>query len=87
MIYIFVEARIPNKYMMHYLILKSVWLIVQLDLGEWIIIGDTGWYDYSYRDKFYTIEQIQKKSCGGMTWTDKRYFQWGQKILKLIIIS
>lgn len=48
-----------------------------VDLGEWVIIGDTGWYDYSYRDKFYTIEQIQKKSCGGMTWADKRYFQWG----------
>ncbi len=48
-----------------------------VDLGEWVIIGDTGWYDCSYRDKFYTIEQIQKKSCGGMTWADKRYFQWG----------
>lgn len=48
-----------------------------VELGEWVIIGDTGWYDYSYRDDAYTIRQIQKKSYHGMMWADKRYFQWG----------
>lgn len=48
-----------------------------VDLGDWALIGDTCWYDYSYKDEAFTMQQIQKKSYKGKTWADKRYFQWG----------
>lgn len=48
-----------------------------VDLGDWAIIGNTGWYDYSFQDEAFTLREIEKKSYQGMMWEDRRYFQWG----------
>ncbi|WP_423410266.1 metallophosphoesterase [Heyndrickxia sp. MSNUG] len=43
---------------------------------EWVIIGDGGWYDYSFGIKEYTKEQFQKGSYNDFTWPDKTYAHW-----------
>ena len=32
---------------------------------EWAIVGNTGWYDYSYADTRFTQDKIQKVNITG----------------------
>lgn len=43
---------------------------------EWVIIGDGGWYDYSFGIKGYTKEQFQIGTYNDFTWPDKTYAHW-----------
>lgn len=59
-------------------LLKSPYnLISNPIIGEgYAIIGDTGWYDYSYNPNDYTYEKLKEKKYGGMKWLDKSLFNW-----------
>ncbi|BBD89175.1 metallophosphoesterase [Staphylococcus caprae] len=43
---------------------------------EWAIVGNTGWYDYSYADTRFTQDKIQKGKHYGATWQDKVRMDW-----------
>lgn len=43
---------------------------------DWVIIGDGGWYDYSFGMKEYTNEQFSVGTFNGFTWTDKTHAHW-----------
>lgn len=51
---------------------------VELD-GNWVIIGDGGWYDYSFGIKGYTKEQFQTGTFNDFTWPDQTYAHWAEK--------
>lgn len=45
--------------------------------GDWAIIGDTGWYDYSWRTVNQSIDLLRKGKLGqGRTWPDHRFIKW-----------
>jgi putative phosphoesterase len=48
---------------------------VELD-DEWVVIGDGGWYDYSFGIEGYTKEQFQTGSFNDFRWPDKTYANW-----------
>ncbi|WP_331246011.1 metallophosphoesterase [Staphylococcus capitis] len=43
---------------------------------EWAIVGHTGWYDYSYADKRFSLDKIKKGKHYGATWQDKVRIDW-----------
>ncbi len=45
--------------------------------GDWVLIGDIGWYDYSLASAKFTPEELSKKSYGGRTWMDSYNAHWG----------
>jgi len=46
-------------------------------IGEnFAIIGDTGWYDYSYNPNNYSVEKLKEKTYGHVKWLDKLYINW-----------
>lgn len=47
--------------------------------ADFAIIGDTGWYDYSYNPNGYTDEELMRKTYRFMRWKDKTYFNWDGK--------
>ncbi|MBU8919349.1 metallophosphoesterase [Neobacillus sp. 114] len=44
--------------------------------GDWVVIGDGGWYDYSYQIEGYTEEQFRIGTFNDFTWPDKQYAHW-----------
>lgn len=48
---------------------------VQLE-NDWVIIGDGGWYDYSFGLPEYTHEQFEGGTFGDFTWPDKKFANW-----------
>lgn len=46
-------------------------------LGDWAIIADTGWYNYTWH-KLGSIGQLKKGKTynSGTTWPDHRYIKW-----------
>ncbi len=43
-----------------------------MELGDWVIIGDVGWYDYSFgNQEKYTFDDFEKMQMDGRTWQDK----------------
>ena len=43
-----------------------------LELTDWVIIGDVGWYDYSFGNhEKYTLADFEKMQMDGRTWQDK----------------
>ncbi len=49
-----------------------------LQLNEdWVIIGDTFWYDYSFADKQFTYEELKSGKYAERNWKDKEYIAWG----------
>jgi putative phosphoesterase len=44
--------------------------------NEWVIIGDMGWYDYSFADPCVTIEELESMQLGRIVWWDKYYCHW-----------
>lgn len=43
---------------------------------NWVVIGDGGWYDYSFGLDAYTESDFAKGSYGAYTWTDKTHADW-----------
>ncbi len=51
-----------------------------LVMGKTAIVGNCGWYDYSYRIPEYEVDMLQYKAKqlrGGGTWMDARFAFWG----------
>lgn len=45
-------------------------------IGNIVIIGDTGWYDYSYRLSKFSKDKCRDKRYLNMQWADKTRFKW-----------
>ncbi len=51
-----------------------------LVIGKIAVVGNCGWYDYSYRTTKYDIDMVHyraKQLPGGGTWMDARFAFWG----------
>ncbi|MBO1198550.1 metallophosphoesterase [Staphylococcus simiae] len=44
---------------------------------EWAIVGHTAWYDYSYANDKFSLEQLESGKHYGATWQDKEKISWG----------
>ncbi|MFD0714209.1 metallophosphoesterase [Paenibacillus sp. GCM10027626] len=45
---------------------------------DWIIIGDSGWYDYSFGTADYTEAEYDAMKLGERTWKDSLFVNWGR---------
>ncbi len=43
---------------------------------DWIVIGDIGWYDYSFGSSAFTGDDYGRMEYGGRVWKDKLYAKW-----------
>src|SRR5699024_4757641 len=43
---------------------------------EWAIVGHGGWYDYTYADPRYSVEELAEGTYNGRTWQDKLNVNW-----------
>ena len=55
---------------------------VALD-GGWVVIGDLGWYDYSFGSKRYTREEFDRMEIKGRLWQDKIKAVWDRPTLDM----
>lgn len=44
---------------------------------RWVVIGNTGWYDYSMGEAKYTADDFEIMHAQDRTWQDKLYVNWG----------
>lgn len=44
--------------------------------GNWVIMGDGGWYDYTHGVKGYTEGEFSLGKFNDFTWPDKTYAHW-----------
>lgn len=49
----------------------------------WVLVGDAGWYDYSFGAEAFTREDFERKSYKGRTWQDSIYAQWDRSTLEV----
>ena len=45
--------------------------------ADWTVIGDTLWYDYSFADKRFSLEDLSSGRYSERNWKDKVYIDWG----------
>ncbi|WP_078551476.1 metallophosphoesterase [Bacillus alkalicellulosilyticus] len=43
---------------------------------DWVLIGDVGWYDFSFRSDKYSEEKLREMKFKGRTWRDKELTSW-----------
>lgn len=48
---------------------------VSLD-GQWVVTGQTGWYDYTFGNKKYSREEFEQHRMYERTWQDSIYVRW-----------
>ncbi|EKN68322.1 metallophosphoesterase [Schinkia azotoformans] len=48
---------------------------IKLD-DNWVVIGEGGWYDYTFGMKDYNAEHYALGTFGNFTWPDKTYANW-----------
>lgn len=48
----------------------------QVRVGKHIVLGNVGWYDYSFGSSEYTRKQYDGMEHGGRVWQDKYYNDW-----------
>ncbi|MBE5834259.1 MAG: hypothetical protein E7309_06440 [Butyrivibrio sp.] len=49
----------------------------KVELGDHVVIGDIGWYDYSYANtEKFTKEEFDSMTTLGRTWQDKYFNTW-----------
>lgn len=53
----------------------------------WAIVGNTGWYDYSYASPEFSLERIARRKYYGATWQDKVKIDWPMDDRKLSRIA
>lgn len=48
------------------------------ELGnDWVVIGNSGWYDYTMGEPKYSFEDFEKMHAMDRTWQDSIYVKWG----------
>jgi putative phosphoesterase len=50
---------------------------------EWIVIGDAGWYDFSFGDSRYGEDEFLKMERGQRVWKDKLYARWDRSPIEM----
>lgn len=45
---------------------------------EWVVVGDSGWYDYSFGDPSFSEAEFNKGHYMERTWQDFIYTDWGR---------
>ncbi|MBW2633972.1 MAG: metallophosphoesterase family protein [Deltaproteobacteria bacterium] len=45
--------------------------------GDWVAIGDIGWYDYSFGSPEFSTEEFDRMKIDGRLWQDKVKAVWG----------
>src|SRR5699024_5002768 len=54
---------------------------------EWAIVGNTGWYDYTYANSKFSLERLARRKYHGATWQDKVKIDWPMEARKLSSIA
>ncbi|MGW7875739.1 metallophosphoesterase [Staphylococcus xylosus] len=54
---------------------------------SWAIVGNTGWYDYTYASPEFSLERIARRKYYGATWQDKVKIDWPMEDRKLSAIA
>jgi len=44
---------------------------------DWIVIGDLGWYDYTFGSSKFSFDEFEEMSYMGRTWNDHDNTNWG----------
>lgn len=50
---------------------------------DWIVVGDTGWYDFSFGDKKYSIEDFNRMQYEDRVWQDSINAVWNRSTLDM----
>lgn len=50
---------------------------------DWVVLGDIGWYDYSFGSGKFSEEDFKKKAMFGRTWQDSVFINWRQPDAKV----
>lgn len=45
------------------------------EIGDYVVVGDMGWYDYSFKPSFMNEEEVTLHKAN--LWNDARYAKWG----------
>ena len=51
--------------------------------GRWVVIGDLGWYDYSFGSRKYTTAEYNRMKIGNRLWQDKVKAVWNKPTLEM----
>lgn len=43
---------------------------------QWVVTGQTGWYDYTFGNKKFSLEEFERRNMYGRTWQDSIYVRW-----------
>ena len=50
---------------------------------QWVVIGDLGWYDYSFGSSEYSIADFDRMKFKGRLWQDKIKAVWGKSTIEM----
>ena len=50
---------------------------------QWVVIGDLGWYDYSFGSPDYTIAEYDRMKINDRLWQDKIKAVWGKSTIEM----
>ncbi len=50
---------------------------------QWVVVGDLGWYDYSFGSLDYTIADFDHMQIKGRLWQDKIKAVWGKSTIEM----
>jgi len=50
---------------------------------QWVVIGDLGWYDYSFGSPDYTIAEYDRMQIDGRLWQDKIKAVWEKPTIEM----
>ena len=51
--------------------------------GDWVVVGDVGWYDYAFGDERYSREEFDRMKIGERLWQDKVKAVWGRPTVEM----
>jgi len=49
----------------------------------WVVIGDLGWYDYTFGDQQYSVQEFDRMKINDRLWQDKIKAVWGTSTLEM----
>jgi putative phosphoesterase len=50
---------------------------------DWVVIGDLGWYDYTFGDQRYSVAEFDRMKINDRLWQDKIKAVWGTTTLEI----
>ncbi len=72
--------RIWEQYRAHPACLSGKQITLKAD---WVLIGEPGWYDYSFGNPRFSQADFEKKTQYGRTWQDSVHVNWGRSDLEV----